>query len=180
LKRWLFNITAALSLLLCLAVLVLWRLSYPQHRYFTRVTKHFDEHTVQGFRGRIIWTTMFVPRAFPVDDLAEPPIRSGSSLQTPIFNDKRGTPWTVEWQQASGSVQLKTGQVRYPIYRVVAVHFGLVLGLAALLPAAWLMRMPARRRRRRIQRGLCGNCGYDLRASPARCPECGSSAAPPA
>jgi hypothetical protein len=46
-----------------------------------------------------------------------------------------------------------------------------------ILPAIWIGFLPREMRRRRANRrmiaGFCGNCGYDLRASRARCPECG-------
>jgi hypothetical protein len=45
-----------------------------------------------------------------------------------------------------------------------------VLGLPFILRALARLRM----RRRCIQRGLCPVCGYDLRATAGRCPECGA------
>ncbi len=39
---------------------------------------------------------------------------------------------------------------------------------------AWLL-LPLHRRRKRKKLGLCVKCGYDLRASKERCPECGTT-----
>jgi hypothetical protein len=83
----------------------------------------------------------------------------------------------------SGWVEPSRGPRRRTVIQISS-QLSLPLWLPALLlalpPATWLLAR--RRRARQRARGFCPSCGYDLRATPERCPECGMAtptAAPP-
>jgi hypothetical protein len=64
-----------------------------------------------------------------------------------------------------------------PAFEVATPIWPLVL-TTAVLPAVWFARRAGTEARavgrwRRFRGGLCASCGYDLRGSAERCPECG-------
>ena len=58
--------------------------------------------------------------------------------------------------------------------RYVLLPLWAVLVPLSVFAFVWLRGVLWKRRRaRRVRMGLCSICGYDLRASPRQCPECG-------
>jgi hypothetical protein len=64
----------------------------------------------------------------------------------------------------AGTVLMKPRMYEFPIWVLVATFAILPIGRTVLFY----------RRRRRVAHGACVTCGYDLRATPERCPECGT------
>ena len=80
-----------------------------------------------------------------------------------LYPASKRIPWRGEYLE----VRFSRDWVKWEL----AVPWWLMLLFAAVLPA-WELASVFRRKRR-IARHACVHCGYDLRASPERCPECG-------
>jgi hypothetical protein len=78
------------------------------------------------------------------------------------------SPWWFD-SEASYWHVFDVGEVR--MWSVPLWPAALIFGV---LPAIHLVRWYHRRRARRADRSICQACGYDLRATPERCPECGT------
>jgi hypothetical protein len=91
-------------------------------------------------------------------------VLSGRALPVPAFPGYVYRKETAHEPRAPGGVS-----VRYAF----GAHLWPPILVLAVWPAARTYR--AMRRRRRWHRHQCTHCGYDLRATPDRCPECGQS-----
>jgi hypothetical protein len=84
---------------------------------------------------------------------------------------KRAGFMAEHWRTSRGSGFVALWSVGWD---VAVPHWFLAL-LFSLWPAIVLGRHRQRRADRRRAAGLCAGCGYDLRGSPDRCPECGAA-----
>jgi hypothetical protein len=80
-----------------------------------------------------------------------------------------------EWLRWSGldwkNVRRGSGSYVYSERFVIVPIWVLIVACAGLTYWAW--RRAREGERQRMLVGHCMACGYDLRATPARCPECG-------
>ena len=150
-------LAADACVILLAATLAVWVRSY-HYADTVDLLRSADDQTVSldSRRGRLTLTTA--------------PFRASYGVSG------RDTRWACEWLHDRPDTPPDAfrgfGWERLPGGWALHVpHWAVILLLTFL--AAW--RLSAHLRRARDARqGLCPTCGYDLRASPDRCPECGT------
>ena len=161
----LLNLLTALSLLLCVAACVLWLRSYWLWEQWVVSTPH-RLYAIALRTGGVSIDAHWVKR----------PVRERSETH-------REGPWR-EQQPLITQPQTALNRLGFFYGRTVRsdhVMSGLtfpywcVSVACALRPALWLIG--AARRKHRARPNVCSACGYDLRATPGRCPECGAEPA---
>ena len=171
--RRLLNLLTGLSLLLCVAVVALWVRSYRTAATFDwwSVGTGGVEFRVRGATARAGSVGFYVADYPPGLCRGSYPLhyhRSRTEGNSRPARRKLG--FAVERSSpAPGQTDV--------VWRAWRVPFWFLLLASALAPARRAARGISEARLRR--RGLCPACGYDLRATPGRCPECGHPADTP-
>jgi hypothetical protein len=186
LARHVVVVCAAASLLLCVALCVLWARSYNVAYYIRRsdvdaASRDRRDVSVVFATGRALFYVNHTP-GLTYEDWADASPGAGEwrmshdSYWYATRNDMGIRFADARWAPQPGPL---TAFGR-PGSFGVGVNLLIPIALSAVLPITWRVRVLLARRRRRISKefphGRCARCGYDLRASPGRCPECGTLA----
>ncbi len=178
LGRYIFNGITALSLLLCAATVVLWVRSDGTWNGVERIVPY---HCVElaTYDGEL-WNCWMERRSYR--EAWEAGWRTRSIRDT----DQTYMHYEPHWSgvyypyehEAAFALGIKRfeGRIKSGHFVIYTVPLACPVIIFAIAPAAWIGRkLIAIRQKRRHRPGLCPICGYDLRASPERCPECGTA-----
>jgi hypothetical protein len=154
------RLTFLLALLLLLAVGTAWTFLRPDNAIFNSAGYYAKEFGWQ--RGSVFYRTYAPPEG--------PPPISDWVAESRALPQVRRWGWSgcgvTSQYVLSSSGRQHTWTFGFPL--TVPLALIAFLSLRAFARVVVKERADARRRR-----GLCPDCGYDLRASPERCPECG-------
>jgi hypothetical protein len=166
-KRRLVTFAAAASLVLCIATVALWVRSY-RHSEAVRLESDAIWQELGSEAGTIYFVVVKPPFAASLN------LANGFSVRT----DAVGFPCRREqfmiFVDPDDVFVERVGFVwAWSTYAtVLTVPNWFLVGIFLLLPARWSLTYRRRRTLRSFR--LCVRCGYDLRATPDRCPECGA------
>jgi len=190
LARRLLNFVTFLSLVVCVAAGALWVRSY-------RVEEEFEWGAVRGeervgYSAKSYVGGVHVARCVETGLFRHP----NGYRRTAVAYDEgpeEGDGLPPHWADAYPVTDTWFDRWGFSAAHGTMPHFGLMTGpgdlgstrVAVLVVPHWfllaLAALPAAvrapgwvRRRGRARRGRCAACGYDLRATPGRCPECGA------
>jgi hypothetical protein len=184
-KRRFFNLAAAVSLLLCVATAALWVVSYwfiPDFWRTTVVDRAIAVHSKEWDTIGIScgWGSMMVAADTQIFD--EPGLVAGVHFALlPVWIKPSIGPGKTVWNRFGfaydpNHLMIDPGPPRVVLrssHRLYFPHWSLA-AITAIVPSIWCLRRQRDRARKRL--GRCVTCGYDLRATPDRCPECGTAA----
>lgn len=173
-----FKLAAALSLGLCLLAAALWVRSYVCSDSIYH-NGRWHGHIFTSLRGRLViqwgWYAKEQKNAGDFGFSRETLSRRYTLAIEPMSHGWRlggfdYFSWWTGWVNAAG--QPARGE------HVYILPWWFLTAVLAALPVRWFLT--ARRQSRRARLGRCPSCGYDLRETPDRCPECGTISGPDA
>ncbi len=174
------DILAGLSLLLAITSLIAWASTFFTRDRFAVVTlTHIHKSDIEIFLGPSSFGIRVVHWLDTADERESfrqeysTAVRSG----VPICSEHHFLGFTYARGDSGvwGANGLKwAGHIIF----FVVVPTAIEIPVLFLFPFVRWRRTLIHRRRR--TKGLCQSCGYDLRATPNRCPECGTIPAPAA
>ncbi len=172
--RWLYRTGLILFIIAMLIVIGLWVNSYRRADALTFLLHTDTSYRLQADRGR------FEVYTFP--HLGDKTYWYSFTHYTPKPGatrlDKRCThhAWGFGYtgQKQAGHIWPGGGDRMVDIFQLVVPAWAMLV-FWTLLFAAYIAAVRRIRRTHRRRHGLCTRCGYDMRASPDACPECGKS-----
>jgi hypothetical protein len=190
-RRRLLNILTVLSLVLCVAVCVLWVRSYfvadsRGHLWVVTEVQTFDAR--QWYVGEtcgVLWLRTGHMRWMQGSRIDADITDELYTLYRQMEEERHVEPYDYfssgdqSWVHRRGvSCSLvRPSPPTTGYWLSFSVPHWLVAALLAAPSVRWLYA--AARRKRAGTGSLCLRCGYDLRATPERCPECGTEPTPP-